>query len=184
MNDIPFLKSEALKIKTMAVEQPIGKFYVGVANAIDVIEICTAKVRKKSDRDMLERYTGIQRTLNEKRVNDSKLFLIVSSILYAKTSIKKLNINIKSVGPIENFSFKPLLALMPRSVLLNTTLKNNNCCPIIKTTDRKSAAAELNNMVTGIIIIMGNREKIHQSVSFNWKPKNPISFSPYYLMQY
>lgn len=75
MNNILFSKKDAVKIKIIPVEQPIGIFYIGIALATEVIEICSAKERTKSEQDDLEKYIGMQRPLNADRVEEIKKYV-------------------------------------------------------------------------------------------------------------
>ena len=64
-------KTEAIKIKCLEVEQPIGSFYVGVIKHKDLVSISYSDVRRleKEQRDV-EEYIGIQRPLNPSRVKE------------------------------------------------------------------------------------------------------------------
>ena len=75
MNKISFRKEEAVKIEVLAVKQPIGVFYVGVVTANDAVAICSARERKKNEQDELERYIGMQRPLNPKRVREIRKYV-------------------------------------------------------------------------------------------------------------
>lgn len=55
--------------KCLEVRQPIGTFYVGSMNFNQVTFISYADIRRIADRD-LERYIGIQRPLDDKRVKE------------------------------------------------------------------------------------------------------------------
>ncbi len=56
-------------INCLEIEQPIGKFYIGVMDAKDLFSISYADVRRISKRDV-EQYLGIQRPLSPKRVKE------------------------------------------------------------------------------------------------------------------
>lgn len=65
---------EFIEFKCIEVEQPIGKFYLGVIDARDLIEISYADVRRIEQRD-IERIVGIQRPLSYSRVNEIKEYV-------------------------------------------------------------------------------------------------------------
>ncbi len=75
MAKLPFPKEDAIKIQVLPVKQPIGEFYVGVVNAKDAVSICSARERKKIDRDELEEYINIQRPLNPIRVQEIEKYV-------------------------------------------------------------------------------------------------------------
>jgi DGQHR domain-containing protein len=58
-----------ITFRCLQVTQPIGSFYVGVIDSVDLVAISYADIRRMEDRD-IERYLGIQRTLNKDRVAD------------------------------------------------------------------------------------------------------------------
>ena len=72
MSEFIFTKDEAVGIKVLEVNQPIGKFYIGVASASNAVAICSANARNK---DELEEYIGIQRPLNPERVKEIKKYV-------------------------------------------------------------------------------------------------------------
>lgn len=58
---------DRITFRCLEVVQPIGTFYVGVIDSADVIAISYADIRRLEERD-IEKYLGIQRTLNKDRV--------------------------------------------------------------------------------------------------------------------
>jgi DGQHR domain-containing protein len=60
--------------KCIEIRQPIGTLYVGAMNFNQVTLISYADVRRIEDRDV-ERYIGIQRPLEDKRVNDLRNYV-------------------------------------------------------------------------------------------------------------
>lgn len=58
----------------LEIEQPIGTFYVGVADAADVLAISFADIRRLVDRE-LELYIGIQRPLSDNRLREIKQYV-------------------------------------------------------------------------------------------------------------
>lgn len=60
--------------KCLEVRQPIGTFYVGTMNFEQVTFISYADIRRIEERD-LERYIGIQRPLDDKRVKELKAYV-------------------------------------------------------------------------------------------------------------
>lgn len=89
MNSLPFAKTEAVKIKVLAVKQPIGEFYVGVAKANDIISFCSANERVKKDK--LEEYIGIQRPLNSERVEEIKKYVQTWDASFPNSVILAIN---------------------------------------------------------------------------------------------
>ncbi len=55
--------------RCLDVRQPIGEFYVGSIDSAELVQIAYADIRRLEDRDV-ERYLGIQRPLNPKRVKE------------------------------------------------------------------------------------------------------------------
>lgn len=58
----------------LELEQPIGKFYIGVLESRDLVNISFADVRRPDGRD-IERYIGTQRDLSEGRVSEIKKYV-------------------------------------------------------------------------------------------------------------
>jgi len=90
MNNLPFLKEDAIKIRVTPVDQPIGTFYIGVAQATEVNKICSAKKRKRS-KDQLEEYIGIQRPLSEHRVKEIKSYVKTWDASFPNSIILSIN---------------------------------------------------------------------------------------------
>lgn len=64
--------SNEIIIPTLTVEQPIGKFYLGVISAKDLIDISTVDMRRIGEG--LDKYIGIQRKLSNERVLEISKF--------------------------------------------------------------------------------------------------------------
>jgi len=90
MNSLPFLKENAIKIKVIPVDQPIGTFYIGVAQATEVNEICSAKERRRF-KDKLEEYIGIQRPLSQSRVKEIKSYVKTWDASFPNSIILSIN---------------------------------------------------------------------------------------------
>jgi DGQHR domain-containing protein len=63
------MPSDRIAFHCSEVSQPIGTFYVGTMDAEDLVAISYADIRRLEERDV-EKYLGIQRTLNPARVQD------------------------------------------------------------------------------------------------------------------
>lgn len=63
-----------ISVPCLEVEQPIGRFYIGVMEASDLFAISYADVRRPEGRD-IERYIGTQRDLSEGRVAELKKYV-------------------------------------------------------------------------------------------------------------
>lgn len=63
-----------LIVPVLEVKQPVGKFYLGIVEARDLVAISFADVRRLDGRD-LERYIGTQRDLSEGRVSEIKKYV-------------------------------------------------------------------------------------------------------------
>ena len=87
----PFKKEDAIEIKILAVKQPIGQFYIGVAKAKDVLEVCEAQTRQIDYKDGLEKYIGIQRPLDQRRVAEIKEYVKTSDASFPNSIILALN---------------------------------------------------------------------------------------------
>ena len=64
---------EYIEFKCFEILQPIGKFYIGIMNYDDIINLSYADIRRlesKSEQRDVEIYTGIQRELAPKRVKE------------------------------------------------------------------------------------------------------------------
>lgn len=89
MSDLSFTKSEAIRIKVLPVNQPIGEFFIGVTKASNVITFCSANERVKKDK--LEEYIGIQRPLNSKRVEEIKKYVQTWDASFPNSVILAIN---------------------------------------------------------------------------------------------
>ena len=79
-----------LKFRCLKVRQPIGEFYIA-SMASDVVgKISSSDVRRIVDRDV-ERYLGIQRELNPKRVADLKKYVNVFDATFPTAIILAIN---------------------------------------------------------------------------------------------
>jgi DGQHR domain-containing protein len=58
-----------ITFRCLEVIQPVGTFYVGVMDSADLVAISYADIRRIAERD-IEKYLGIQRTLNPDRVKE------------------------------------------------------------------------------------------------------------------
>lgn len=68
------MQVERIEISVLSVAQPIGTFYVGVMNAVDLFHASFADVRNLEDRD-LDLYIGIQRPLSPSRVKEIEQYI-------------------------------------------------------------------------------------------------------------
>jgi DGQHR domain-containing protein len=59
----------------MRIKQPIGEFFVGAMRANDLFRIANFDVRGLREHDGFAQYLGIQRSLNEKRVEEIKRYV-------------------------------------------------------------------------------------------------------------
>lgn len=77
MTYLPFKKEDAVRVDILPVKQPIGTFYIGTIKAKDAAGICSAEWRRPGEdvQDELEKYIGIQRPLNKKRVEEIKKYV-------------------------------------------------------------------------------------------------------------
>ncbi len=80
-------KENYIKLEILEVKQNIGKFYLGVGKASEVIKICSPNERHK---DELQRYMGIQRFLNPKRVIEIKKYVTTSDASFPNSIILAL----------------------------------------------------------------------------------------------
>lgn len=65
---------DKILVPVLELKQPIGKFYIGVIEARDLVNISFADVRRPDGRD-IERYIGTQRDLSEGRVSELKKYV-------------------------------------------------------------------------------------------------------------
>src|SRR3990172_11980030 len=68
------MPNEKIVFPCLQVKQPIGTFYVGVIDALDLISISYADIRRPEVRD-IEQYIGTQRDLSEGRVAEIKQYV-------------------------------------------------------------------------------------------------------------
>ena len=61
------MTEDTITFRCLEIVQPIGTFYIGAMDASDLVAISYADIRRMEARDV-ERYLGIQRTLNPARV--------------------------------------------------------------------------------------------------------------------
>lgn len=66
--------SDQISFTCIKAEQPIGTFYIGVIDTQDLVEISFADVRRLKARDV-EEFSGIQRPLNKKRVDELQKYV-------------------------------------------------------------------------------------------------------------
>jgi DGQHR domain-containing protein len=101
MSDTPGLK---ISFRVLEIEQPIGVFYVGVMNALDVYTTSFADARQLKDRDM-DLYIGIQRPLNAQRLQEISKYIanvdatfptgIILSTTSTKISFNRVNMTVE-----------------------------------------------------------------------------------------
>lgn len=60
---------ERITFRCLQLRQPIGTFYTGAIDSVDLCAISYADIRRLEERD-IEQYLGIQRTLNDARVKE------------------------------------------------------------------------------------------------------------------
>lgn len=83
------MNKEYVKIKMLKVSQNIGEFYVGVAKAKEVIQICSAEERRVSWDD-LEKYLGMQRPLSKNRVGEIQEYVKTKDATFPNSIILAL----------------------------------------------------------------------------------------------
>ncbi len=66
--------NKSLTIPAIKVSQPLGEFLIASIKPKDLVDISFADVRRLEERDV-EKYLGIQRPLNKKRVKDIKNYI-------------------------------------------------------------------------------------------------------------
>lgn len=71
----------------LKIEQPIGKFFIGVVSAKDLCEITHADVRRMGEDREVESYLGIQRKLNSKRAVEIKEYSRTSDACFPTSVI-------------------------------------------------------------------------------------------------
>ena len=62
-----------VRVRALEVEQPIGRFYIGVMSASDLLAVSHVDMRRIEG--PLDQYVGIQRSLNQSRVKDISEFI-------------------------------------------------------------------------------------------------------------
>ena len=67
--------SHALEFKVVKTKQPIGDFLLGSVDAYKLLEICKFDFRRIQDRGGYKDFLGIQRKLDDKRVNKIAAYL-------------------------------------------------------------------------------------------------------------
>lgn len=60
----------SVSFPVIKVTQPIGDFYIGAISATDLVEIANFDIRQLSKKGNIDTYLGIQRRLNDARVNE------------------------------------------------------------------------------------------------------------------
>src|ERR1700752_3918488 len=63
------MNETTIDIPCLEIEQPIGKFYLGIINSGDLIRISSADLRELVNPE-LDKYLGIQRRLSPRRVTE------------------------------------------------------------------------------------------------------------------
>ena len=64
----------AISFPVIRVTQPIGDFYVGAIRSRDLIDISYFDMRRLLQEDSIDTYLGIQRELNDKRVQEISIY--------------------------------------------------------------------------------------------------------------
>ena len=85
------MEPENVEIKVIELEQPIGRFYVGVVKAKDLYDICKTEVRRMERKGDIENYIGIQRPLSKDRVKEIKKYVKTIDASFPNTIILSLN---------------------------------------------------------------------------------------------
>jgi DGQHR domain-containing protein len=83
---------EEIKVRVMEVNQPIGKYYIGVIDSDDLVSISYADVRRKEGRE-IERYIGTQRDLSPGRVAEIKQYVTVVDACFPTSIIISIESN-------------------------------------------------------------------------------------------
>ncbi|MFA5173893.1 MAG: DGQHR domain-containing protein [Candidatus Pacearchaeota archaeon] len=82
-------KEGYVEISILKVNQNIGEFYIGIANAQEILKICSAEERRVSWDD-LERYIGMQRPLSPGRVKEIRTYLKTQDATFPNSIILAL----------------------------------------------------------------------------------------------
>src|SRR5437762_684304 len=75
------LAASRITFRCLEVIQPIGTFYIGAIDSADLVSISYADIRRIEKRD-IENYLGIQRTLNDKRVEEIAKYVQVKDATF------------------------------------------------------------------------------------------------------
>src|SRR6266576_2600045 len=67
-------EADAITINVLPVQQSIGKFFIGAIDAMDLVAISYADIRRQEGRE-IERYIGTQRDLSPRRVIEIKKYV-------------------------------------------------------------------------------------------------------------
>lgn len=95
-------------VPVLEVTQPVGKFYLGIIEARELVAISFADVRRPDGRD-LERYIGTQRDLSEGRVSEIKKYVTMVDACFPTGII--LAISSEHVQSVKTDAGFPALAI-------------------------------------------------------------------------
>ncbi|WP_417492036.1 DGQHR domain-containing protein [Maricaulis sp.] len=84
----------------MRLHQPIGDFYVGKMTAKDLIEISWFDIRRLNGDNGFEEYLGIQRKINEQRVQEIAKYVGLSDATFPTAVILAVEARCAEVAPI------------------------------------------------------------------------------------
>ena len=153
---------EPVKIRVIEIEQPIGKFYIGVVNAGDLFDICSADVRRMEKKDDIENYIGIQRPLDDRRVKEIREYVKTFDASFPNSIVLSLN-----PAYLEN-ARKPKTSDDQNYLLIT---RNKNAATIIDGQHRLSAfdAFKPSNFELIVTIFLGleNEEKALKFINDN-----------------
>ncbi|MFG0330121.1 MAG: DGQHR domain-containing protein [Phycisphaerales bacterium] len=91
-----------LKLTVLPVEQKIGTFYVASISARDLVEISYSDVRRLTeDQRDLERYLGIQRPVNPRRIKEIRKYLTASDATFPTAVIVAVDERCAVLGETE-----------------------------------------------------------------------------------
>src|SRR5260221_7086250 len=79
--------ARSITFPALPIEQPIGKFFVGVMNSSDLTAIAYADVRRMEETREVEKYLGIQRRLNKERVKEIKAYTMTKDATFPTSII-------------------------------------------------------------------------------------------------
>ena len=102
-----------LVLNVLKVHQPIGEFYIASVNYKDLLEICFFDIRQHEMSGTIEKYIGIQRRLNQSRIDEISKFVQLpdasfpTSIIIAidEQFVEGTNLNGKNIIKISNKPF-------------------------------------------------------------------------------